>query len=275
MAFISILLINIVLTLFLLLLFVGIISIIISIVFGILYRKDKSKKWKKILSVVSGIVGLSIAGLFLIVIIASLNGSKEEIHLDNGTVAETSRSILNRFYNDIENGTISNITDDLESNPELMKSFSIEGHSPLAYAIKGKKLENVKFIVEKDVDVNCIDRENKYGTIEYILKQDYSFDESKYVYPYYDEQIMEYLLDLDDIDINKHDSLLPNIQAYIELVLNDNDVTETEKEILVKLLNKGANIHEVNGKSENTLQLLERLGDSKSVLEIKSIILNY
>lgn len=275
MAFFSVLLINIVFTFFLLLLFVGFISILISITFLILYKKDKSKKWKRVISVISGIVGLSIGILFLIVILVSLNGNKEEIHLDDGSVTQINRRIINDFYSDIENGITSDITSDLESNPELINSFSIEGYSPLAYAIKSKKLDMVKFFVEKDVDVNCIDKDNKCGTIEYLLKQDYSFDDSKYIYPYYNEQVMEYLLDIDSIDVNKHDSLLPNIQCYIELVLNDNDVTDSEKRILIELLNQDADIYDENGKSENTMQLLERLGDSESVLTIKNIIQNY
>ena len=77
------------------------------------------------------------------------------------------------------------------------------------------------------------------------------------------------------IDVNKHNGDEPNIQAFIGLILSDDSISPKEEELLVKMLDKNADIYELNKKSQDTIQFLNSLDYSENVNKIEQIIYKY
>ena len=250
----------------------GIVFIILFFVFLILYLLDKTKKWKKMAFIICGIIGFSILIIYFIVGLLVNEVLKDKIDLGNGEQIRISHGIVTDFYENIEKGNINEVSKLLEKYPHLINSYKYDSNSPLETAIISKQYNCVKLFVERNVDINMMNKEGNIGPIELELIH---FDTDNKGYRNYDEKIMEYLLCQKDIDVNKRNGDTPNLQNFIELILSDNNITEKEEELLILMLDKNANIYELNKKSQNISQFLDGLEYSENVSRIKRIVNKY
>lgn len=248
MAFMGILLVNVIVIILLIILLLFIISLIGFIISFILSRLDKTKRVRKIVSIVFGILTIVFFIPLLAVTILIHNGNKETIEY-NGKKYKVYSKIVDDFQNNIENCDIDKIDYQLKKKPELINSNDYEGSLPLGTSIKYKKMECVKYFVDKDVDINNVSINSEYGTLEYIFS-----------YNYYDEEILEYLLSLEKLDINKRHLAMPVAQLYIDIITEDKIISSKEIDIFNKLLEKRLDLNATNGIDENTYQYVK---DSK------------
>lgn len=276
MAFMGILLINILAIIAVIIIFaifiIGIIAVILFLVFLVLYNKDKSKKIRKKICILSGIVGFSILIVYSIFFLIISTGHKDVIDIGDGKNVEVSHKIVKDFFESIENNDISKLNELLDKYPYLVNSYKNDNNTPLEIAIINKQYDCVVLLVEKNANINIMDKDDPIGPIELELIH---FDTDNKGFRNYDEKIMEYLLHQDNIDVNKHNGDIPNIQAYIELILMDNVISAKEEELLIKMLDKNADIYELNSNSQNTMQFLDKLEFSENVNKIKKIVLRY
>ena len=276
MAFMSVLLMNIpALFIVIIILFVnivGIISGLLFLIFLILYLRDKSKKWRKIVCIVSGIISLIILTLYVICGLVLNEMSKVTVDVGNGEQIKFSHKMVEEFYENIENGNIDELNNKLDKYPLLVNTYKDDRDSPLEIAIINKQYDSVKVLIERNVDINRMDRDDEVGPIELELL---NFTSDEQAYRNYDEKIMEYLLSMEKIDVNKHNGDEPNIQAFIGLILSDDSISPKEEELLVKMLDKNADIYELNKKSQDTIQFLNSLDYSENVNKIEQIIYKY
>ena len=276
MAFMSVFLMSIPFVIIAIILFTilitGIIATIFFFVFLILFLINKTKKWRKIACIICGIVGFSAILIYCVVGLVVNEVSKVKIDLGNGEQVKISSGIVKDFYENIENGNINKVSDLLDKYPYLINSFQNDRNSPLETAIINKQFNCVKFFVERNVDINMMDKEGEVGPIELELIH---FSTDNKGYRNYDEKIMEYLLSQEDIDVNKRNGDTPNLQSFIELILSDNSISIKEEDLLIEMLNKNADIYEENKKAQNTYQFLDELDNSENVNKIKEIVHKY
>lgn len=240
MALISMLFASIFLGILVILFILSIISLILCIIFTILSITDKTKKSRKILTAVFG----SFAVLFFIPILLTtmfLKSKTKEIIYYEGKNYSIEKEIIDKFYLEISCGDIEEVDKYLQEYPELINSKDYEGSLPLGHSIKFKELDCIKYFVEKNVDINTVSSNSEFGTLEYM-----------FYYNYYNEDILEYILMQDNLDVNKRHLAMPVAQLYIKSIIKDKEISDKELELFEKLLSKGLDLNLTNGTNTNT-----------------------
>lgn len=250
MAFMGIIFANFVLLILFILSLIDLLFLILFIVFLVLSLLDKTKKWKKVLCTVFGILFLTFIIPFIILYIKIKDVDKREIIDEKGNMTNIEDKYINNFFINISNCDTSKLDENLDKYPSLIYSYSYESLTPLGASIKSKDINCVKYFVEKDVDINKIGKDNKTGTIEFVLSRDNFRDN-------YNEEIFKYLLDQDEIDVNKKFNIMPTIQSFIKIIASDNVITDDEVTLFKKMLDKGADINDVNGVGDNAINYIE------------------
>lgn len=241
MAFGGILILNIIFILLLIDLVLFIVSLIVFIISLILSIKDKTKRVRKILKIVFGF--LTIVFLIPLILFGILvnESTKEKIEY-KGKEYKIKEKIVKKFHSEISYCDTKELDNYLKKYPELINSNDIEGSMPLGQALKYKKIECVKYFVNKKVDINAaVSSNSEFGTFEYMFE-----------YGYYNEEIVEYLLSQKNIDINKRHLAMPVAQLYIDQIIKDKEISDKELELFQKMLDKGLDLQLTNGTDTNT-----------------------
>lgn len=245
MAFISMIFASFIFIIILIIFVLFIISLIIFFVFAILSKKDKNKKSRKVLKIIFGVLTVMLFIPLLFVTIFLTQKTKETIHY-NGKDYSVSKELVDKFYSKISCGDTESIDEYLEKNPELINSRTLEGSLPLGYAIKYKEIDSIKYFIEKNVDINTVSSNSEFGTLEYM-----------FYYGYYDEDILNYILLQDNLDVNKRHLAMPVAQLYIKSIIKDKEISDTELEIFEMLLSKGLDLNATNGTDTNTYEYVK------------------
>ena len=250
MALGGILIANVIFIILLIIFVLFILSLLLFIIFTILRAFDKNKKWKKVLQIVTGILTIIFFMPLLLTKIFLSNQLYDKVNY-NGKKVKIKKEIVDKFYSEVTYCDIEEIDKYLKEYPELINSKTLEGLFPLGESIKYKKLDCIKYFVNKGVDINKPSNNLERGTLEYM-----------FYYNYYDKEILEYLLDRKDIDINKRHSAMPVAQLYIKNIVKDKEISEEELKIFQKLLDKGLDLTLTNGTGTDTYNYVNELSDN-------------
>lgn len=238
-----------------------ILSLLLFIIFTILRIFDKNKKWKKVFQIITGILTI----IFLIPLLLTtifLSGKEYEKVEYKGKQVKLEKNIIDKFYREITFCDIDELDNALKKNPELINSVSLEGTLPIGVSIKYKKLECVKYFINKGQDINKITNSSTWGTLEYM-----------FYYDYYDDEIINYILDYTNVDVNKRHKALPVAQLYIKLIKRDKEISEEELNIFKKLLDKGLDLKLTDGAGVDTYSYVNDLSDSiVNIDELRKIV---
>lgn len=249
MALGGILVANFIFILLLIIFVLFIVSLILFIIFTILHLLDKNKKWKKVLQVITGI--LTILCLLPLLITHIILSAKQYEQVEySGKKVKLEKQVIDKFHREITFCDTEKLEEYLNKYPELIKSHSIEGLLPLGDSIKFEKLDCVKYFVNKGQDINKITTSGQWGTLEYM-----------FYYDDYNEDILNYVLDNTNIDVNKRHKALPVAQLYIKSIKKDKEISENEIEIFKKLLNKGLDLTLTDGYGIDTYSYVNDLSD--------------
>lgn len=263
MAFGGILLLNLIFIVLLIDFILFVISLIIFIVSLILSLKNKTKKGRKIVKIVFGILTIVFLIPLLVFGIFINEGNKEKISY-NGKKYKIKEEIIDKFHSEIAYCDTTELNKYLKKHPELINSHDFEGSLPLGVSIKYKKMECIKYFINKNVDVNTVSSNSEFGTFEYM-----------FYYGYYNEEIVEYLLSQDGIDINKRHLAMPVAQLYIKQIIKDKEISAKELEIFEKMLNKGLDLKQTNGTNTNTYEYVNSVSDEViNISELRKVVEN-
>ena len=252
MAFGGILLLNLIFIVLLIDFILFVISLIIFIVSLILSLKNKTKKGRKIVRIVFGILTIVFLIPLLVFGIFINEGNKEKISY-NGKKYKIKEEIIDKFHSEIAYCDTKELNKYLKKHPELINSHDFEGSLPLGVSIKYKKM-----------DVNTVSSNSEFGTFEYM-----------FYYGYYNEEIVEYLLSQDGIDINKRHLAMPVAQLYIKQIIKDKEISAKELEIFEKMLNKGLDLKQTNGTNTNTYEYVNSVSDEViNISELRKVVEN-
>lgn len=250
MALGGILVANVIFIILLIIFALFILSLLLFIIFTILRAFDKNKKWKKVLQIITGILTIIFLIPLLLTKIFLTNQSYDRVNY-NGKEVKIKKEIVDKFYSEVSYCDIEEINKYLDKYPELINSKTLEGLYPLGESIKYEKIDCIKYFVNKGVDINKPSNNLERGTLEYM-----------FYYGYYNDEILEYLLDREDIDINKRHSAMPVAQLYIKTITKDKEISDEELKIFQKMLNKGLDLTLTNGTDTDTYNYVNGLSDN-------------
>ncbi|MBO6194738.1 MAG: hypothetical protein J6O56_00160 [Bacilli bacterium] len=238
-----------------------IISVINFIIFFIMSKLDKNKKWKKIFKIVFGVLTI----IFLIPLILFkifINSNIKDTVIYNGKKEKIAKYVVDDFFGEITYCDKDEIDSYLNKYPALINSKSIEGLLPLGESIKFERLDCVKYFIDKGVSINSISSNSDTGTLEYM-----------FLYDYYDDEMLEYVLSFDNLDINKRSRAMPVAQLYIKSICKDKNISDTELEFFNKMLDKGLDLKDTNGSGTDTyLYVYERFDNVVNIDKLRKII---
>ena len=260
MAFMGIFLINIIFIILGISVLLFLISLILFIIFLILSKKDNTKKGRKIAKVIFGVLTIIFFLPLLFVGLLIGSASKEKVTY-NGKKYKLEKEVVKNFQNDIKYCDTKKLDKDLKKHPELINSTDLGGILPLGIAIRSKEIDCIEYFLDKNVDINKVSNNDKYGTLEYIFYNNY-----------YDEEVFDYLIEKDNLDINKHHKSSPISQEYIRQIIKDKNITDKELEILNKLLDKGLDMNEKDEISENTYDYINSLDNITNLDKLKELV---
>ena len=238
-----------------------VISVINFLVFAILSKIDKNKKWKRILKIVFGILII----VFIIPLIffkLLINVNTKDTIIYNGKKEKISKDVVDKFFSEVTYCDIEEIDKYLKQYPALINSRDVEGSLPLGKSIKFKHIECIKYFIEKNVDINIVSSNSEFGTLEYM-----------FYYDNYNEEILEYLLEQDGLDINKRHLAMPVAQLFIKSICKDKEISDKELELFNKMLDKGLDLSQTNGTNTNTYDYVnEKFDDVSNIDKLRIII---
>ena len=180
----------------------------------------------------------------------------------NGKKEKIPKNVVDDFFGEISYCDKDEIDSYLNKYPALINGKSFEGLFPLGESIKYKRLDCVKYFINKGVGINSISSNSDTGTLEYM-----------FLYDYYDDEMLEYVLSFDNLDINKRSRAMPVAQLYIKSICKDKNISDTELYFFNKMLDKGLDLKDTNGSGTDTYSYVyERFDDVVNIDELRKII---
>jgi hypothetical protein len=240
----------------LILILIVVVNIIAFIVLTIVGRNNDSRVIKFFQMMTGYTLFVFIMPLIIGGVIVSIK-KKNTIEY-HGKEVKVDEKIIDKFYTNISFCDIDTLNKLLKKYPELFFSKT-DGLYPLGYSIKYKQYNCIKYFVDKGSDVNK--PSESWGTLEYMFH-----------YSYYDEDVLDYVLSVDNIDINKRHKAIPVAQLYLKSIIKDKEITEKEASYFEKLVSMGLDLKDTNGSNIDTYTYIDSLNDIKGLNKIKKIL---